>query len=132
LLARQPAGSAVPAVAGRAFNVTVAIGFAIGVTVVSTATAWANQSWGRDAATAAAAMAGAFDVHAAAASALSLVADGKLAESEVALPVLLAFSSNTVMKWIAAFGTGGRAFGVRVAAGLALIAAAAWLPFAFG
>ena len=67
-------------------------------------------------------------MHAAAASTLSLAAAGKLGAEEIRVPILIAFSTNTISKLVAAFAGGGRAYGVWVSMGLALTVAAAWLP----
>ncbi len=77
---------------------------------------------------AAAGIAGIFDVHAAAASTLSLAAEGAVDSAAVLIPVLIAFSTNTVSKLIAAFGTGGTRYALQVGAGLVSIALAAWVP----
>ena len=100
--------------------------FLAGVTAV---VSLVDRNWGGSAAVAAAALAGAFDVHAAATSVLSLAADGKLAAKDVSLPVLVAFSTNAFMKGVAAFAGGGRAYGVWVVLGIVFTVAAAWLPF---
>jgi uncharacterized membrane protein (DUF4010 family) len=76
-------------------------------------------------------LAGAFDVHAAAASTLSLAASGKIAMATVRLPVLAALSANTVTKLVAAFASGGRAYGIQVGLGLILILLSAWIPLLF-
>jgi uncharacterized membrane protein (DUF4010 family) len=71
-------------------------------------------------------------VHAATASAVSLVAKGTLDPSGVLTPVLIAFSANTGSKIVAAFVSGGSRYGMKVAAGLVCVAAAAWAPFLWG
>jgi len=42
---------------------------------------------------------------------------------------LLAFTSNSLSKVVAAYAAGGARFGGPVSAGLALVALAAWLPW---
>jgi uncharacterized membrane protein (DUF4010 family) len=113
---------------GRAFNVPYAIGFAALLTLVTAVVALAYRYLGDTAAETAAALAGAFDVHAAAASTLSLAAGGKVASSATQLPILAALSANTVSKLIAAFGAGGLYYGLEVSLGLVLTLAAAWMP----
>jgi uncharacterized membrane protein (DUF4010 family) len=105
------------------------MGFALLLAGVAAVVSLVDRNWGGSAAVAAAALAGAFDVHAAATSVLSLAADGKLAVKDVSLPVLVAFSTNAFMKGIAAFAGGGRAYGVWVVLGIVFTVAAAWLPF---
>jgi uncharacterized membrane protein (DUF4010 family) len=112
---------------GHAFNLAYAVGFAVILAGVSAVVSLVNTNWGGSAAATATALAGAFDVHAAATSALSLAADGKL--KDVSLPVLVAFSTNAFMKGIAAFVGGGPAYGARVVLGIIFTVAAAWLPF---
>ena len=114
---------------GHAFNLVYAMGFALLLAGVTAVVSLVDRNWGGSAAVAAAALAGAFDVHAAATSVLSLAADGKLAVKDVSLPVLVAFSTNAFMKGIAAFAGGGHAYGVWVVLGIAFTVAAAWLPF---
>lgn len=114
---------------GHAFNLLYAMGFAVILAGVTAAVAIVNTRWGGSAAATATALAGAFDAHAAATSALSLAAVGKLAVKDASLSVLVAFSTNAVMKGIAAFIGGGRAYGARVVLGILFTVAAAWLPF---
>jgi uncharacterized membrane protein (DUF4010 family) len=114
---------------GHAFNLLYAVGFAVILTGVTAVVSLVNTSWGGSAAAIASALAGAFDVHAAATSVLSLAADGKLAVKDVSRPVLVAFSTNAFMKGIAAFAGGGRAYGAWVVLGIVVTVAAAWLPF---
>jgi uncharacterized membrane protein (DUF4010 family) len=61
-----------------------------------------NTHYGNIGAGIAAAITGVFDVHASAASTLSLALNGRLEPSELLLPVLVAFSTNTVSKLVAA------------------------------
>jgi len=116
---------------GRAFNLLYAVGFAASLTAVTSIVSFASRYLGDAAAGATAAMAGAFDVHAAAASTLSLAAGGKIACAAVRLPILAALSANTVSKLIAAFASGGRSYGTQVGLGLLLTLAAAWIPLLF-
>jgi uncharacterized membrane protein (DUF4010 family) len=113
---------------GHAFNLLYAIGFATVLTAVTAVVSLASTYLGAAAAAAVTAVAGAFDVHAAAASTLSLAAAGKLAATAVRVPVLIAFSSNTAVKLIAAFTGGGRIYGAQVGVGLIVTLVAAWLP----
>jgi uncharacterized membrane protein (DUF4010 family) len=74
-------------------------------------------------------MAGFVDVHAAAASVFSLAAGGAISSADVLFPLLLAFTTNTVSKLVAAWAAGGTPYAVRVAAGLLALAAAVWAPW---
>lgn len=112
---------------GRAFNLWYAVGFAAALTGVTAAVSLASTHLGDAAAATAAAVAGAFDVHAAAASSLSLAASGKLAITAVRTPILIALSTNTASKLVAAFVAGGRVYGSEVGIGLVITVAMAWL-----
>jgi len=113
---------------GRAFNLLHAIGFAGILAVLTAAVSLMGRYLGMTAAGVTAAVSGAFDVHAAAVSVLSLAASGKTAIAAVRLPVLAALSANTLSKLLAAFAGGGRLYGTQVGLGLLLTLAAAWLP----
>ena len=113
---------------GRAFNLLYALGFAATLTGVTAGVTFASRYFGITAAGLTAGLAGAFDVHAAAASTLSLAANGTLPVEDARLPILAAFAANTGSKLIAAFGAGGRPYGTRVALGLLAMLAAAWIP----
>ncbi len=76
----------------------------------------------------AAAVTGIFDAHASATSALSLAASGALPLSGLLVPILIAFSTNTCSKLVAAFTTGGVRYGVPVATGLVAIVMSLWAP----
>lgn len=115
---------------GRAFNLFYAIGFALLLSGLTAATAYMTNRFGELAVSLGAALAGFFDVHAAAASALSVAATTTpLPPAEVVMAVLLAVTTNTVSKLVAAVSTGGLAYGIRVAAGLILVVLAMWAPF---
>ena len=116
---------------GRAFNLLYAVGFAATLTAVTAVVAMADRYLGNRAAAAMAAIAGAFDVHASAASTLSLAAGGKIAVAATRLPVLAALSANTVSKLVAAYAGGGLAYGTEVSLGLLVTLAGAWIPLLF-
>lgn len=118
-------------VTGRAFNLLYAVGFAVSLTAVTAVVALASQYLGNAAAGGAAAVAGAFDVHAAAASTLSLAANGKMMVEAVRIPILAALTANTVSKLVVAFVSGGRSYGAEVGLGLILTLAGAWFPLLF-
>ena len=98
----QRGGSALHRASGRAFNLLHAIGFATLLAGVTAMTAIINSWLGNNAASVAVGIAGLFDVHAAATSTLSLAAKGVIRPSAVLLPILIAFSTNTVSKVVAA------------------------------
>lgn len=72
--------------------------------------------------------AGFADTHSAAVSAASLVNADRIDPDQAVLPILVAFSTNTITKIVLALA-GNRAFALSVAPGLVLVAAAAWLGF---
>ncbi len=116
------------AISGRPFNLLHALGFAAALVAVTAAMEWVNARYGDVGTGVAAAIAGLFDAHASATSSLSLAASGALPPADVRVPVLVAFSSNTCSKLVAAFTAGGVRYGIRVGAGLLAIAVALWIP----
>lgn len=113
---------------GRAFNLWHGILFAIGLTAITAVVAFANKQLGQLAVGISTAFAGFFDVHASSASAFSLAAGGKVDAKEVLLPMLLAFSTNTISKFVGAYAGGGPRYALRVGIGLVAVLAAMWLP----
>ncbi|HEY6924088.1 MAG TPA: DUF4010 domain-containing protein [Steroidobacteraceae bacterium] len=125
---RQPSAANEHRISGRPFNLGTALGFA-GILVGVTATmGFVNSRYGSIGRGITAAITGIFDVHASATSTLSLAANGALAPPDILLPILVAFSTNTVSKLVAAFAMGGPRYGWPVALGLGAIVTAAWLP----
>ncbi len=129
---RQRGSSAAPSTRGRAFNLLHAVGFAAILSGLTALMALVNTRYGQAAAELTGALAGFFDVHAAAASTLSLAASGALGSPSVLMPILIAFSTNTVSKLAGAFVAGGARYGLPVAGGLLAVVAAAWLPLLWG
>lgn len=117
-----------PVAQGRAFNLLYALTFAAALSGFTAGMALLRNHVGGWAVPASTALAGFFDVHAAAASALSMAASGDSAREGMKTAVLLALSTNTISKVVAAFGAGGSAYGLRVLAGLLAVMAALWLP----
>jgi len=111
---------------GRAFSPWQAIGFALTLALLGALAGLANEHYGSGAVQAGAALAGLGDAHAAGASALALVADGRLALEAAVMACLLAISTNAASKLVVAFATGGAGYGLRVGAGLLLALAAMW------
>jgi uncharacterized membrane protein (DUF4010 family) len=112
---------------GRAFNLIHAVGFAVLLSALTAMIGYLTGRFGALTLPVGAALAGFFDVHAAAASALS-VASAATLPRDALISVLLAFSTNTISKLVAAIGTGGLSYSVRVAAGLIFTALATWAP----
>jgi uncharacterized membrane protein (DUF4010 family) len=110
----------------RAFDLKSAVVFALGISIVTLA-ASALQEWlGDGVVPATAALSGFADAHAATAGMAALVSGGKIDPSLGAISVLLALTTNTTSKAVAAFLTGGRSFAAPVLLGLGAIVAAAW------
>jgi uncharacterized membrane protein (DUF4010 family) len=111
---------------GSAFSLRTALIFAAilaGVLVLAAAL----QDWfGEVGVIFAAGAAGFADTHAPAISVASLVADGKLAPHAAAIPILAAFSTNTITKMVFAFTAGGLRFALYVVPGQLLMLVAAW------
>jgi uncharacterized membrane protein (DUF4010 family) len=113
---------------GRAFSLLYALGFAVSLSAITAAMAYLTARFGQLALPVSAGLAGFFDVHASAASVLSVAAADATPRTELVAAVLLAFTTNTTSKLIAAMSVGGFAYGVRVTAGLLIIALAMWAP----
>ncbi len=96
----------------------------IGCVLIATA---ALQTWfGQAGLVAASAMAGLADVHSAAISIVSLVGAGKLELQAAAIPILIAFTVNSISKAVMSFVSGGKVFSLRVIPGLMLQVSATW------
>ncbi len=115
---------------GRAFNIRMALGFALLVTGVDVAATLAQRWLGTGGLVGTTALAGFADAHAPSAAVASLVASGELSPQLGLLAMLTAFSANTVTKAILAWQGGSAAFRRRVLLGLGLVLAAVWGGFA--
>jgi uncharacterized membrane protein (DUF4010 family) len=116
----------------RPVNVRVALVFAATLALVLVLSA-ALQAWfGRTGLAAAALVTGFADAHAPVVSAASLVRVGRLAAGDVVVPVLGAFTTNTLTKIVLAVMSGGAPFAVRIVPGLILVVLAAWAGTALG
>ena len=110
----------------RAFDLRSALLFAFAVAFVLLLSAFVTRWLGRPGTLAAAALSGFADTHAAAIAVASLAAAGRVTPDEAAVPILTAFTTNTVSKVIVAVTTGDRRFVLATVPGLALVAVAAW------
>ncbi|MBT9505754.1 DUF4010 domain-containing protein [Rhodoferax sp.] len=117
-------------VQGRAFSLLQSIGLALLLSAITAGVSWAQQAWGAVAGYAAVALAGFADMHAPAAAVITLYGRGEANADTVLMAVLLAFSTNSLSKIVAAYVAGGVRFGTPVSLGLLVVAAAAWLPWA--
>jgi uncharacterized membrane protein (DUF4010 family) len=114
---------------GRAFNLFQSVGLALLLMSITAVVGWLQGAFGTQATYAAAALAGFADMHAPSAAVISLLHAGGTDGSAMQVAVLLAFSTNTASKIVAAYVAGGVPFGSRVAPGLLAVALAAWLPW---
>lgn len=110
---------------GRAFSIRTAIAFALTLAGILIASAALRDWFGETGVILATALAGFVDTHAAAISAASLVASGKLQARDAIVPILAGLSTNTISKIFFA-ASGGRPFAFRVIPGLIVVALAAW------
>ena len=111
---------------GNAFSLTTALTFAAILAVVLLAAAAAQDWFGEAGVLVAASAAGFADTHSAAVSVASLVSDGRIKPPQTIIPVLAAFTTNTVTKMVFAVTAGGRTFALYVIPGLLLMLVAAW------
>jgi uncharacterized membrane protein (DUF4010 family) len=111
---------------GNAFSLTTALTFAAILAVVLLVAAAAQDWFGEAGVLVAAAAAGFADTHSAAVSVASLVSDGRIKPPQTIIPVLAAFTTNTVTKMVFAVTAGGRLFALYVIPGLLLMLLAAW------
>jgi uncharacterized membrane protein (DUF4010 family) len=111
---------------GRAFSPSTALVLAATLAAILVASA-ALQAWlGDTGVVLAAGMAGFADTHSAAVSAAQLASAQRIGADQAVLPILAAFTTNTVTKIVLAFTGGNRAFALCVVPGLVIVAAAAW------
>ncbi len=111
---------------GRAFSLRQSILLALLFTGIAAVVAWLQHGVGTPATLAATALAGFADAHSSAAAVMGLAARGEIEPFTMLTAVLLAFSTNNASKIVAAYVTGGARYGSIVAAGLMLVAFAAW------
>jgi len=111
---------------GRAFDPKTSLLFAATVTAILIAAAAVHRWLGTTGLAVAVALAGFADAHAAAISAASLAAAGKIPPEAAVLPILLGVTANTVTKAIAASAVGGRRFALQTVPGLLLVLAGLW------
>lgn len=111
---------------GAAFSLWTALALAGVLALVSLISAGLSQAYGQAGLAAATALAGFADTHAPAVSVAALVGSGAIAVDTATLPILLALTSNTLSKIVAALASGNKAYGLRVVPGLLLVVGAAW------
>lgn len=112
---------------GRAFDLRVAIAFAVTLTAVLLVSAALTDLLGSGGLILGTAAAGFADTHSAAISAAALVAAGKVDAHQASLAVLAALSTNTITKLAVARAAGTGRFAWTLAPGLVAMVALAWL-----
>jgi uncharacterized membrane protein (DUF4010 family) len=112
---------------GRAFSLKTAGLFAALVSLILLLSAGLNAWLGARGMLLGAALTGLADAHATAASAASLMAAGKISSAQAIGPVLVGLTTNTLMKAVVAFKSGGIHYAMRIVPGLAMMIAAVWL-----
>jgi uncharacterized membrane protein (DUF4010 family) len=125
LSSRTP--TAIEPTSGRAFDLRLAVLFAVTISVILCICAFLNQRYGNRGLLLGAALSGFVDTHATAISIASLVSSGKLTPESAVLPILLGFTANTLTKVVVAFTVGGFRFGVKILLGLIAVVSAAFL-----
>lgn len=111
---------------GRAFQVLPALLVGVASAVVAVSTAALAGFIGRSGIVVVSSLAGFVDAHATTGSIAALHLGGTIQPEVAALALISALTSNTVTKVVMAAVSGPRAYTLRVAAGVALIAGAAW------
>lgn len=118
-------------VSGTTFSIKSAVVMVGGLVGILLITATLQPLFGGAGLIFGAAFGGIVDTHAAAMSIAAIVAAGQLAPADAVIPVLTAMTANALMKIIMAFGTGGRSFGLYIAAGVGISILAAWSTLLF-
>jgi uncharacterized membrane protein (DUF4010 family) len=114
---------------GRAFHPMTALALAATLGFVMIGVPFLRERLGPHGIWAGALLAGFADTHAVGISIAALARTGTLTPSEAVIPILIGFSSNSMMKLVAARVSGSRAFLLGLAPGVVLIALAAWAGF---
>jgi len=112
---------------GRAFDLKTAAVFAGLISLVTLLSAGLNVWLGTRGMLLGAAMTGMVDAHATAASVASLMAANKISIDQAVGPILVGLTTNTLMKAVVAFKSGGPRYAARIVPGLALMIIAIWL-----
>jgi uncharacterized membrane protein (DUF4010 family) len=113
--------------AGRAFDLKTAAVFSALISLVMLVSAGLNAWLGARGMLLGAAVTGMVDAHATAASAALLMAANKISIDQAVVPILVGLTTNTLMKAVVAFKSGGVRYATRIVPGLALMIIAVWL-----
>jgi uncharacterized membrane protein (DUF4010 family) len=111
----------------RAFDLKTAAVFSALISLVMLVSAGLNAWLGARGMLLGAAMTGLVDAHATAASAASLMAANKISIDQAVGPILVGLTTNTLMKAVVAFKSGGARYALRIVPGLVLMIIAVWL-----
>lgn len=125
---RAARGADVEPARGRPFDLRLAVGFALLVSIVTVVARFVHDRFGAAGLLAAAGIAGFADAHAAAGSVAATV--DTLSPRVLSAGVLVAYSTNAATKIVIAFSSGPRRYAAGVAAGVLLAVASAWCAFA--
>lgn len=112
---------------GRAFDLKMAVLFATLIALIVLVEAGLNAWLGARGMLLGAAVTGLIDAHATAASAASLTAANKIPIDQAINPILVGLTTNTMMKAVVAFKSGGTRYAAHIVPGLALMIIAVWL-----
>lgn len=123
---RQPADEQSISEQKPAFSVRSALVFSIALALILVATAALQDILGNTGVLLAAALSGLVNTHSAAVSVALLVASGKIAVADAAVPILTGMTTNSIMRMVLAYVGGGWEFALRVVPGLVLVILAAW------
>lgn len=126
-LRRDGDGEPPPTSQSRMFRIRHALAFAAIITLVLFVSAALNAWLGPRGAMLAATLAALAEVHAAAATVAKLWAAGDFSVEQARWGVVALLAASSVAKSVVAFASGGRAYGLRVAAGLMAMSAVAGL-----
>lgn len=112
---------------GSAVSLGAALGLAAIMGIMLVIAAALRDWFGEAGVIVGAAVGGSIDTHSAAISVASLVMAGSLTPAQALVPILVAMSSNALLKVVLALSMGTRAFAARVVPGIILSMMAAWL-----
>ena len=111
----------------KTFSVKTALILAAVIAIALMASAALKAWFGQAGLVLASGVAGVADVHAAAISVASLAAASKLSVQSAVIPILVAFSVNSVSKAVMAVISGGKDFSRQVILGLIVQVSATWV-----
>ena len=112
---------------GRAFDVKMAVFFAVTVSGILFFCAFLNRTYGNRGLLLGAALSGLADTHATAISIASLVSAGRLTPQAAVLPIVVGFSTNTLTKAVVALTVGNMRFALQLLPALIALVIAAFL-----